>query len=233
MSIPIVTVAIYRVLGLINASRNKKSIFLAPLDSGVHPLEVPVCSHPIIVCLVLSAGQLEKGGETFWLNSRTVAHVVEGEKKLEIYAISIRFEPESEGNAGILDTANMAPVLIGTLPTTTASNFRYNNQAGRLVFSDSVYEDGNLTSVLEQDEAWEARGTSAYVYDTVFVRHWDTWVGPKHSSLFSVRLSLNPDREWLFDGQFINLLKGTKHVSPPYLSCMHPELRSWLIEFSC
>lgn len=151
------------------------------------------------------------------MDSRTVAHVVEGEKNLEIYALNLKFE--TEGNAGVLSTPD-PPTLIGTIPTKTATNFRYRLASGYLVFSDSVYPDGNLTSVAEQDEAWENRGTTALVYDKTYVRHWDTWVGPKQSSLFSVRLYLDPDRNWVFTAEFANTLKGTGHVRSRFLLYM-------------
>ncbi|RDB17836.1 Dipeptidyl-peptidase 5 [Hypsizygus marmoreus] len=177
--------------------KNKKTILLAPLESAVKPLEIP----------------LEKGGEAFWIQSRTVAHVVEAEGGLEIYALDVKFETESKGYAGVLETPE-SPTLIAKLPTKSATNFRYSAITGHLVFSDYVYPDGNLTAVKEHDEAWESRGNSAYVYDTTYVRHWDTWVGEKKLSLFSVRLFQDPDRKWTFGGQFANLLKGTKHSSP-------------------
>lgn len=104
------------------------------------------------------------------------------------------------------------PTLIGSFPTTTATNFRFSPVSGYLVFSDYVYEDGNLTSVVEQDKAWESRGDSALVYDSTFVRHWDTWNGPKKSSLFSVRLRKDPDHKWHFGPNFNNVLLGTGHV---------------------
>ncbi|KAG6918779.1 hypothetical protein DXG01_011970 [Tephrocybe rancida] len=177
--------------------KNKKSLVVTPIESSVNPLEI----------------HLEKGGEAFWIQSRTLAHVVEGDVGLEIYALDITFEAASEGRAGVLATAN-APVLIGKLPNKGATNFRYSTTSGVLVFSDYVYPDGNLTSVAEQDGAYETRGNSAYVYDKTFERQWDTWVGPKKVSLFSVRLHQDPDRKWVFDEQFTNLLQGTKHSSP-------------------
>ncbi|KAG6814233.1 hypothetical protein H0H92_015348 [Tricholoma furcatifolium] len=177
--------------------KNKKSLVVAPIESSLTPLEI----------------QLEKGGEAFWIRSKTLAHVVEGDDGLEIYALDINFQAPSHEQAGVLATAN-APVLIAKLPNKSATNFRYSTTSGHLVFSDYVYSDGNLTSVAEQDKAYEARGNSAYVYDTTYERHWDTWIGPKRSSLFSVSLYQDPDRKWVFDEQFVNLLQGTKHSSP-------------------
>ncbi|KAH0586242.1 Dipeptidyl-peptidase 5 [Termitomyces sp. J132] len=177
--------------------KNKKSLIVAPIESSAKPLEI----------------QLEKGGEAFWIQSRTIAHVVEGEVGLEIYALDVALRTSSGGDTDVLATTNN-PVLIAKLPNKSATNFRYSIESGVLVFSDYVYSDGNLTSVAEQDDAYESRGNSAYVYDTTFERHWDTWVGPKKSSLFSVSLYQDADRKWVFDGQFINLLQGTKHSSP-------------------
>ncbi|KAG6890830.1 hypothetical protein C0995_003263 [Termitomyces sp. Mi166 len=174
--------------------KNKKTLIVAPVESSAKPLEIP----------------LEKGGEAFWIQSRTVAHVVEGEVGLDIYAMDVTLET---GDADVLTIVN-TPVLIAKLPNKSATNFRYSIESGVLVFSDYVYPDGNLTSVVEQDDAYEARGNTAYVYDATYERHWDTWVGPKKSSLFSVSLYQDPDHKWVFGGQFINLLQGTKHSSP-------------------
>jgi len=160
--------------------------------------------------------QLAKGGEAFWLNPRTVAHVFEEDDALSIYALDIKFEPGTGGNPGVLSTPE-PPTLIGKIPVKSATNFRYLGSSGYLVFSAYIYSDGNLTAVKDHDEAWESRGNSAYVYDTTYERHWDTWVTKKKSSLFSVRLFQDPDRKWVFDANFINLLDGTDHVS---ISCL-------------
>ncbi|TRM60533.1 Alpha/Beta hydrolase protein [Schizophyllum amplum] len=173
--------------------KNKKSIFLAPIESTVKPLEIP----------------LAKGGEAFWLDTRTVGHVVEGENStLEFYAIDVQFEAEST-----LSTPK-SPVLIGSFPSTGATNFIYNPASRHLVFSAEVYDDGDLTTVVQQDKEWEERGTTAFVYDETYVRHWDTYVGPKISALFSAPLSRTPDREWAFEQKWTNILKGTGHSSP-------------------
>ena len=179
----------------IRSCRNKKAIFIAPVETTVQPLEIP----------------LAKGGQVFWLTPRVIAHVVPNEdtKVQDIYAISVEFETES-------DTAKIAtpdpPVLIGSFPTSTSDNFRYVPDPGVLVFSDSVYEDGELRGVKEGDEAWEGRGTTALVYDETYVRHWDTYRGPKHHSLFSVKLA-QKSGIWSLGEEFINLLAGTTHVS--------------------
>ncbi|KAJ8507119.1 hypothetical protein ONZ45_g10479 [Pleurotus djamor] len=180
--------------------KNKKSVVISPLEYALEPLEIP----------------FPDGGEAFWVDGRTIAHAVpvEAEKKTDIYLIDLEFKhPGEDGQDGFLKTTS-APVLLGSIPTTSASNFRFAHTAGILVFSDYVYADGNLSNVKRMDERWEKRGTSALVYDSGFERHWDTWVTPKKLSLFSVRFWKDPDRKWHFGDEFINPLKGTGHSAP-------------------
>ncbi|KAJ7695678.1 Alpha/Beta hydrolase protein [Mycena rosella] len=175
--------------------KNNKFVSLVPLESTAKPLDIP----------------LTKGGEAFWLDTRTIGHAVEDEGNLDLYAIDLNFETN---DAGVLSSE--PPALIASFPTTTATNFQYSLSSGVLVFSDYVHADGNLSTVKEQDEAWENRGTTALVYDETFERHWDTWfvTGPKTASLFSVKLRRGPDRKWIMGTEFDNLLKGTGHSSP-------------------
>lgn len=179
--------------------KNHKSLVVLPIESSFTSAEIP----------------LDKGGEIFWLTGTTLAHVVEGkDDNLEIYA------HDCTGSYSAA-TASEEPlkiategILIGSIPSKTATNFRYNPASRHLVFSDNVYGDGDLTTVKDQDEAWENRGNSAYTYDETYVRHWDTWVGPKKPQLFSVLLQLNPDRAWKMGTEFHAPLKGTGHYSP-------------------
>lgn len=129
--------------------RNQKSIFIAALASTAEPLEIP----------------LAQGGEAFWLDARTVAHAVRNVEtdKLELYAVKVNYETEF--------TAPGPPVLIATFPTATPTNFKYATDSGKLVFSDYVYPDGNLSAVKGHDEEWENRGTTALVYDSGFERY--------------------------------------------------------------
>jgi hypothetical protein len=70
--------------------------------------------------------------------------------------------------------------------------------------------------VKQKDKEWEDRGNSAYVYDTTYVRHWDTWQGKKGQQLFSIHLSQDGAGLWKLSGNgFSNPLRGTKHVFIP------------------
>ncbi|KAK7048493.1 dipeptidyl-peptidase 5 [Favolaschia claudopus] len=172
--------------------KNSKSIFLAPLESTIKPFEIPFA----------------KGGEAFWIDSRTIAHAVEDDGNIDLYAVDLKFETNSDA------VSAEAPQLIGSFPTTTATNFQYSAKTSTLVFSDNVHADGNLSTVKEQDEAWENRGNTAMVYDETYERHWDAWIGPKSSSLFSVQLARGSDGKWTMGTDFANLLKGTGHSAP-------------------
>jgi len=199
--------------------RNRKTIYITSIETTVEPLEIP----------------LTKGGQAFWLTSRVIAHVVPNEetKVQDIYGISVEFETESDGGKVKIATPD-PPVLIGSFPTSTSDNFRYIPESGVLVFSDYVYEDGELKGVKEGDEAWDGRGTTALVYDETYVRHWDTYRGPKHQSLFSVKLAQR-GAIWSLGDEFINLLTGTKHVSAQ-LHSRHVRFMGWgcdgFLEFS-
>ncbi|KAF7298860.1 Dipeptidyl-peptidase 5 [Mycena indigotica] len=170
--------------------KNNKSVYLVPLESTAKPLQIP----------------LPNGGELFWLDSRTLAHAVEADGKLDLYALNLKFETS--------ELTSEAASLIGSFPTTSATNFQYSASSGVLVFSDNVHADGDLNKVKENDEAWEKRGDTALVYDETYERHWDTWQGPKKPSLFSVALQRGADKKWSFGSTFDNLLRGTGHHSP-------------------
>lgn len=175
--------------------RNHKSIFVASLESTLEPIEFP----------------LANGGEAFWLDDRTVGYVAEDEesKTAGLYSISIHCTDDSLA----LTSDPPAPVLLGKFPTASPNSFRYAAKAGFLVFSDNVYEDGELTNVPENDKKWQDRGNSALVYDEPYERHWDTWTGPKRPSLFTVELSKDAsEKSWYFGDTFHNVLNGTGHV---------------------
>lgn len=178
-------------------NRNHKSIHVAAVESTILPADIP----------------LANGGEAFWLDDRTLAHAVaegdDNDKVINLYAISVKVESAGSSSLSLPDP----PVLIGKFPTDSATNFRYSLDAGTLVFSDLVHTDGDLNKVKQNDDAWKNRGDSAFVYDDTYERHWDKWVGPKRSSLFSVKLAKDINGKWELGTDFANLLKGTDHVS--------------------
>jgi hypothetical protein len=174
-------------------SRNRKTAVVVSLGSKAQ-LEIP----------------LPKGGEVFWLGPTTIGHVVpDSESKTSsLYAIDVRVEKEQSHIA-----TPDPPTLLGSFPTATVTNFVYSPDGGTLVFSDNVYSDGDIKRVNEGDKEWENRGNSALVFDEGYERHWDTWTGPKKSSLFSVSLTQSSAGKWQFGENFVNVLLNTTHVS--------------------
>jgi hypothetical protein len=168
-----------------------------------------------------------EGSALFWLDSRTLARVTEndGIQKLEAFSIDHAKHKLS------------SPALIGELPKgASADNFQYSLDGGILVFSAPVFSDYDLSTVAEQDKTYEERGTSAYVFDDTFVRHWDTWRGPKKSRLFSVTLE-GQGHQWVLGTEYFRPLLDTDHVRLPgckginqtliQLSIVHPSGAFW------
>ncbi|KAF8583105.1 alpha/beta-hydrolase [Ramaria rubella] len=153
-----------------------------------------------------------KDGDVFWLDARTLAHVVPGKSGApqELYAVSLEYSADADS----VVFAPESPVLVGTFPAVRLANFKYASESATLVFSAYVWPDANLTTVKAQDEAFEGRGTSALVYDKTYVRHWDTWVGPKKPTLFTVGLGKSADGKWVLQDDYVAPLKGTGHDCP-------------------
>jgi hypothetical protein len=145
------------------------------------------------------------GATAFWIDWNTLARVTEEEGVQHIEAIEVKLD----GDVVSLSS----PTSIGSLPKgASADNFQYSLAGGKLVFSASVYKDYDLNTIADQDKAYEERGTTAYVFDETFVRHWDTWRGPKKSRLFTVDLK-KADGEWSLGCDFYRPLLNTNHVS--------------------
>jgi hypothetical protein len=105
--------------------RTHKSIYIAPLKANAASTQFPSI----------------KDGDTFWLDSRTLGHVVTAKegKRQELYAVSLEYKDES------VSLASDASVLVGTFPTSGLANFKYSAANGTLVFSAYVWPDTNRT----------------------------------------------------------------------------------------
>ncbi|KDR80120.1 hypothetical protein GALMADRAFT_1180100 [Galerina marginata CBS 339.88] len=178
---------------------NEKSVYIISLTSEVPGSPVPI--------------PLGKGGETFWLSSRTIANVVQGGESSEVYLYDVSIPEFGQAKPSSNPGPYNSPVLVGTLPSKEAANFRYNAGTGDLVFSAPVYSDGNLSTVAQQDKEWEERGNSALVYDKTPIRYWDTWMEAKLPQLFSIQLT-NQNGTWVLGDDIKSPLQGTKHHSP-------------------
>lgn len=103
--------------------RTQKSIYILPLKANTASSQFPSI----------------KDGDTFWLDARTLGHVVSAKegKRQELYAVSLKFEDES------VSLASDASVLIGTFPTSGTANFKYSAASSTLVFSAYAWPDMN------------------------------------------------------------------------------------------
>ncbi len=76
------------------------------------------------------------------------------------------------------------PIDVGT--------FRVGPAGDRLVLSAKVYLDcEDLACSASRDAALKEKPTTGVVYEQLFMRHWDHWLDPKHSRLFSLALDDN------------------------------------------
>jgi len=180
-------------VSVFEGSENQKLLSITSLNSSISPIQL----------------HLAKGGEAFWLDERTVGYVVsEKDQAPQLFAYSVDYSTESL-------SAPHPPVLVGSFPEASVSNFVYSSSSNLLVFSADVYPDGDLHTVKEHDEAWENRGSSALVYEDTYVRHWDTYKLPKDSALFSVELKKSDDgKSWILSDTYYSPLKDTGHHSP-------------------
>jgi hypothetical protein len=80
-------------------------------------------------------------------------------------------------------------------------------KASILVVSDSLYEDGDLINVPENDEQWQEPGHTALLIPTC---DWDNWTRPKWPSLFTPKLVTDGEGSWHFGNSFFNVLHDTR-----------------------
>jgi hypothetical protein len=174
--------------------KTKKVIYIVPLQSATTTsklLSIPA-------------------GDAFWLDGRTLGHVVEGKGDAkdtqELWAVSVEY---ADSIIRILEPST----LIGVFPSTTKlENFKYSAKASVLVFSATTFDDFSLNSVKRRNTEYENRGHTAMIYDKLFVRHWDTWMGPTKASLFAIDLTRNSEGKWYLGEEAWSLQKDTGHV---------------------
>ena len=69
---------------------------------------------------------------------------------------------------------------------TDVDSYRVSPQGDRVVFSAGVFQDcgSDLACTSKRLEAEKATKTSGQVFDSMFVRHWDTWADGRRNTLF-------------------------------------------------
>lgn len=97
------------------------------------------------------------------------------------------------------------------------NSFKWGNDSNKnfLIIAIDVYVDCDTLECTAQrnNETQEKGPNTGFIYDSLFVRHWDTWETGKHSHLW--RLNLNWDgHSWNVENDPIDLMKGMSANSP-------------------
>ncbi|KAG0228772.1 putative dipeptidyl-peptidase 5 [Mortierella sp. GBA43] len=131
-----------------------------------------------------------------WLDDKHVAFLEKGQ--LQVKAVGDESEPYALTNF---------PVEIG--------NVKFNRAANLLAFTAAVYTDGSLQGAKDKDEDIKAnKKDTALAFDTLMVRHWDTFIQEKKNNIFVVKIKKNGEDKFELDGQETNLLLNTGLESP-------------------
>ncbi|EEQ28807.1 Dipeptidyl-peptidase 5 [Microsporum canis] len=77
------------------------------------------------------------------------------------------------------------------------------------------YGQSTTKGDLYNEAAIEKPVSSARIYDSLFVRHWDAYVGTQFNAVFSGALTKNGNK-YSFDGKLKNLVQPVKYAESPY-----------------
>jgi len=167
-----------------------------------------------------------KASEGYWLSDTEVLYL--SDKTLYIKSIdqAIKSHAHSHKEEKHGKFVGIFPASVGDIKLAPNSKDGH----ATLTFSAQVYADGDLTCVTEHEQSEEVKEwDDVKVYDSLMIRHWDTWLYPgKRSQLFSVDLTRHGGSNgahwslsdtlhkphWSFASPFRNLLNNTKLESP-------------------
>lgn len=99
--------------------------------------------------------------------------------------------------------ASLPAFLLGLKAVTTPSGVNF-------VVTGPAYENGTAYN----PELVQAPLSSARVYDSLFVRHWDTYITPRKSAIFAGSLSLS-EGVYSSSGGLRNLFSGVRDLETP------------------
>ncbi|KAF7436256.1 hypothetical protein PC9H_003085 [Pleurotus ostreatus] len=184
--------------------------------------------HSVLLSSLGAAGQhthelvLGERDSVFWLDSRTIAHVVHIEteespyEQYDLKALSLDLKDSSEGHTGYLRVLSSS--LIATLPTLGALDFQYLPQAQRLVFYDQISKDGYFPAYGPEEEAEQLEDPPPF-FGSMFERlddsDLDSYVVRE---LRMSDLSKTDDGSWALGTDYIRL---TPHEPLPEITEQH------------
>lgn len=140
---------------LSSVSRNGKgsTLYLTSLDDS-HTSTKPLA--------------VTEGASSFvWLSSTSLAYVKDG----ALHQVTVSDQRSSHHLLTL-----SSPTTLVTFPT-SVGDLKYHHDSNTLAFTADVWPDGDLSTVTEQDRMYADRGNEGLVYDSLFVRHWDSESG--------------------------------------------------------
>ncbi|KAK2807685.1 putative dipeptidyl-peptidase 5 [Onygenales sp. PD_10] len=78
-----------------------------------------------------------------------------------------------------------------------------------------LYGQSTADGELYNPEAAETPLSTARIYDSLYPRHWDAWLTPEFSAVFSGTLKKGYGKAYTFDGTLNNLVAPIKHAESP------------------
>ncbi|PGH12306.1 hypothetical protein AJ79_04372 [Helicocarpus griseus UAMH5409] len=79
-----------------------------------------------------------------------------------------------------------------------------------------LYGQSTSDGKLYNPQQAETPLSSARIYDSIYVRHWDTWLTPEFNAVFSGTLRRGYNDAYFFDGKLNNLVAPVKYAESPY-----------------
>eukprot|EP00833_Pecoramyces_ruminatium_P009725 jgi/Orpsp1_1/1183757/evm.model.c7180000086611.1 len=148
----------------------------------------------------------DKASTPFWLNNNTLAFFSSRSGSSQIWYTQVDLD-----NLGLIKNNTIHQL---TKYPADINNFVYNSKAKRLVFSAQAYvKNGKMVDEDKYVPQDSNKYTSGLTFDSLFIRHWDTFKRPKvREQIFVADLEVR-------HGKFkvkkeVNIMKGEKMESP-------------------
>ncbi|WVQ67366.1 uncharacterized protein L199_005562 [Kwoniella botswanensis] len=148
-----------------------------------------------------------QASQFLWLDHANLAYL----NGSSLHSLSIEYNITKPPTTPASSSKEILTFPEGVNPT----GLQFEPKSGSLAFSGQVWkESGDFNQTSRYDKSWDERGDSAWVYDELFVRHWDEWRVPgKVWTLGAIKLS-HDSGVWQADhhgkgAKFVNLLKDT------------------------
>jgi dipeptidyl aminopeptidase/acylaminoacyl peptidase len=138
----------------------------------------------------------------FWLNDETVGFLSLRSGHSQVWTVQAKQRHAQLSTTSVILSKQLTSFPVGI------TTVRYHRHAHLLAFSAQVYEDGGLKEAARLAANVHLKADSALVYDQLYVRHWDHYVGPKKQNLFVVRL-MQTSYGYQLSGEPINLMVGS------------------------